>query len=50
MNHPCPLIQNSFTQQDIQRKKLMVQTMLAFVGEQDYDRLHIDDDFLDNEG
>jgi hypothetical protein len=28
----------------------MVQTMLAFVGEQDYDRLHIDDDFLDNEG
>lgn len=46
MSHPCPPIQN------LSHKllKLVVQTTMAFISEQDYDQLHMDDGIVDIEG
>lgn len=50
MSHLCAPIINSYTQQVIRGKRELVQTTMAFIGEQDYDRLDTDDGIIDIKG
>jgi hypothetical protein len=49
MSHPCCPIQNLSTQV-VPGKKLVVQTTMAFIREEDYNQLHTNDGIVDVEG
>jgi hypothetical protein len=50
MNRCHPPIENSFSHQVTWKKKPIVQTIIVFVGERNYEWPHIDDGILDFEG